>query len=112
MARLYLTSADATIFTTRTLKRTAAPAWEIATEFLVTDKSAAVVGLKIIDERGLATDPTLGYLNIRVADLLEAKLTQKDWFPLAGCATGRVRLTADWKPVLMAGGMPYLAEHT
>jgi len=96
---------DAPIYSTRTLKRTTSPAWESSTEFLVTDKTAAIIGLKVIDERGLSVDPTLGYLNVKLDDLLEAKNQGKDWFPLSGCASGRVRLSAEWKPVMMAGGV-------
>jgi Ca2+-dependent lipid-binding protein len=94
---------DQAIGSTRTLKRTIAPAWEHAQEFLVTDKPSAVVGVKIVDERGLSTDPVLGYVNVKLSDLLDAKAKQKDWFPLSGCSTGRVRMTAEFKPVLMTG---------
>lgn len=47
----------------------------------------------------------LGYLNIKLADLLAAKAQSKDWFPLSGCATGRVRISAEWKAVMMAGAI-------
>lgn len=29
----------------------------------------------------------------------------RDWFPLSGCQSGRLRLSAEWKPVAMAGSL-------
>lgn len=44
-------------------------------------------------------------MNVRLKDLLEAREKQQDWFPLSGCKSGKVRLSADWKPLNMAGSM-------
>lgn len=90
---------------TRTLKRTVTPAWEHSTECLVTNRSSAVFGVKVVDERGMATDPTLGFINVPLDDLFEAKEKQIEWFPLSGATGGKIRLTAEWKPVLMSGAV-------
>ncbi|QRV76177.1 C2 domain-containing protein [Ceratobasidium sp. AG-Ba] len=93
------------VHTTTVMKHTLSPVWESPTEFLVTDKSSSVVTLKIIDDRDFLKDPVVGYMNIRLKDLLEAREKQQDWFPLSGCKSGKVRLSADWKPLNMAGSM-------
>lgn len=91
--------------TTRTLKRTVAPAWEHSTEFLVTDRPSAIIGVKVCDERGMQVDPVLGYANIPLEDLMEAREKEIDWFPLSGATSGKIRLSAEFKPVLMSGAV-------
>ena len=44
-------------------------------------------------------------MNIRLKDLLAAREKQQDWFPLSGCKSGKVRISADCKPLNMAGSM-------
>ncbi|KAG9128333.1 hypothetical protein FRC07_000841 [Ceratobasidium sp. 392] len=90
---------------TRVMKHTLSPVWETPVEFLVTDKASSVVTVKIIDDRDFLKDPVVGYMNIRLKDLLEARAKQQDWFPLSGCKSGKVRISADWKPLNMAGSM-------
>lgn len=102
-ARIYLRGQA--IYKTPTFKRNHNPMWEAATEFLVTAKRDAVVGIKVMDNKGFAVDPTLGYVNVKLDDILAATARQQDWFPLSGCASGRVRMSATFKPVAMAGAI-------
>lgn len=99
------------IFSTPAYKHTLAPVWEAATEFIVTNKEHAVVTVKVIDDRDLLKDPTVGYLSIDLDYLLEAKEQQRDWFPLAECKTGKMRLSAEWKPLAMAGAVQGAAAY-
>ncbi|EUC66897.1 tricalbin-3 protein, putative [Rhizoctonia solani AG-3 Rhs1AP] len=78
------------------------PVWESPKKFLVTDKSFTVVTVKIIDRLSRSKDPVVGFVNIRLKDLLAAREKQQDWFPLSGCTHGKVRISADWKPLNMA----------
>lgn len=64
-----------------------------------------ILPLQIIDDRDFLKDPVVGYMNVRLKDLLEAREKQQDWFPLSGCKSGKVRISADWKPLSMAGSM-------
>jgi Ca2+-dependent lipid-binding protein len=89
---------------TQTLARTVAPIWEASKEVLVFSKPDAVVGITVLDEKSGA-DPQLGVVNVKLADILEANAKQQDWFPLSGCDTGRVRLTAQWKGLQMTGAI-------
>lgn len=93
------------VYSTAMLKRTNNPIWETSTEFLVTERKKAVVGVEIIDDRDLSRDPVVAYLSVKLDDLLHAKEKQQDWFPLTGTQRGRLRMSADWKPVLMSGSM-------
>ncbi|KAK0530378.1 Tricalbin-2 [Tilletia horrida] len=87
----------------KTVKRTHNPAFDINTEFLVTDRKHAVIGVEVIDDRELTGDSIVGQISIKLDDLLAAKEKQQDWFPLAKSKNGRLRMQAQWKPVLMSG---------
>ncbi|CDO75883.1 hypothetical protein BN946_scf184672.g16 [Trametes cinnabarina] len=103
--KLYTGSAKAPIHVTRKLKHTNSPVWEESTEFLCTDKASSVVIAKVIDDRDLLKDPVVGYLSVRLTDLLKAKESGKDWWPLSGARSGKMRLSAEWKPLNMAGSL-------
>ncbi|KDN50305.1 hypothetical protein RSAG8_01641, partial [Rhizoctonia solani AG-8 WAC10335] len=93
------------IHKTNVMKHTLGPVWESPKEFLVTDKASTVVTVKVIDDRDFLKDPVIGYMNVRLKDILAAREKQQDWFPLSGCKSGKVRISADWKPLNMAGSM-------
>ena len=102
-----LTSANAPpVHTTARFKHTNNPVWESSTEYLCSDKHSSVVTVKVIDDRDFLKDPVVGYLSIKLDDLLEAKkIGGRDWWPLSGCKSGKVRMTAEWKPLNMAGSL-------
>ncbi|KAI0724221.1 tricalbin [Cerioporus squamosus] len=103
--KLFTGSAKHPMYVTRKVKHTNNPVWEDSTEFLCTDKESSVVIAKVIDDRDFLKDPVLGYMSIRLTDLLKAKSTGKDWWPLSGARSGKIRITADWKPLNMAGSL-------
>lgn len=90
---------------TRKLKHTNNPVWEDSTEFLCTDRASSVVVAKVIDDRDFLKDPVVGYMSVRLTDLLKAKESGKDWWRLSGARSGKLRITADWKPLNMAGSL-------
>lgn len=90
---------------TMVIKRSTNPIFEMPAEFLVTDRKKAVVTVEILDDRDLRSDPVVAYVSIRLEDLLAAKDKQQDWFPLKNSKNGRVRMSAQWKPVQMSGSM-------
>lgn len=105
-AKVFLGNASAPIHTTSTAKHTLQPVWESSTEFLCTDRGASVITVNIVDGRGFAKGSVLGHLTVRLRDLLEArKDVDRDWWPLIGCKSGRVRLTTEWKPLNMGGSL-------
>ncbi|UZJ51522.1 hypothetical protein CBS101457_000842 [Exobasidium rhododendri] len=90
---------------TAVLKRTTAPIWEDHFEFLVTERTKAVIGVQILDDKEVSKDPVVSFLNVKLDDLLAAKDRKQDWFPLSKSKDGRVRMSVEWKPVLMSGSM-------
>lgn len=99
------------IHTTATYRHTLAPVWESACEFICTNKEKSVITVKVVDDRELLRDPVVGFLGVDLAYLLRAKDEQREWFPLANAKTGRVRLTAEWKPLAMAGSVQGAAAY-
>jgi len=57
-------------------------------------------------------DPTIGHMSIKLKDLLAFKAEGKDWFTLSNCQTGRVRMSAEWKPLNMAGSLQGADQYT
>lgn len=92
-------------------KHTLSPVWESATEFVCTNKDQAVITAKVIDDRDLLKDPVVGYLSADLVYLLKAKEEGKDWFPLANCKSGKIRISAEWKPLAMAGSVQGAAAY-
>jgi Ca2+-dependent lipid-binding protein len=106
LARVYLNSSKSSAFSSPCFKHTNNPVWEAPYEFLCTDKETATVGVKVIDDRDFLKDPVVGYMTMRLTDLLDAKQEAgRDWFPLSGCKTGKIRVSAEWKPLDMAGSL-------
>ncbi|UKZ77198.1 hypothetical protein TrVFT333_004917 [Trichoderma virens FT-333] len=92
------------IHQTKKLKRVNNPIWDNGSkEILITDRKRAKLGLTIKDDRDLAADPTLGKYQIKLDDLLECMEQGKEWYHLSGAQTGRVKMTAQWKPVAISG---------
>ena len=70
---------------------------------MCTDKKTSVITIKVIDDKDFLKDPVVGYMSVRLADLLLAKEEAgKDWWPLSGCKSGKIRLSAEWKPLEMS----------
>jgi len=100
LVKVYLGNNPAPTHTSKCLKHTNNPVWESATEFLCTDKKTSVITIKVIDDRDFLKDPVVGYMSVRLSDLLRAKgHAGKDWWPLSGCKSGRIRLSTEWKPL-------------
>ncbi|KDR84854.1 hypothetical protein GALMADRAFT_107257 [Galerina marginata CBS 339.88] len=105
LMKVHLNGAKSSSFSTVCIKHTNNPVWEAPYEYLCTDKESATVTIKCIDDRDFLKDPVVGYMSIKLVDLLNAKGAERDWFPFSGCKSGRVRLSAEWKPLNMAGSV-------
>lgn len=110
-AKIYLNGLQ--IQKTSVIKRTNNPVYEVFTEVLVSKKASAVFTVKMFDER-MGDNPTIGHVNVKLTDILEATSGdhKMDWFPLVGGKTGKVRLSASWKGVLMAGAINGAGAYT
>lgn len=104
LAKIYIGDSKTPGHTTKRLKRTLNPVWESAYEFICPDKDSCVIKVQVIDERDLLKDPVIGYMSIKLTDLLDSmNEAGRDWFPLSSCRTGKVKVSAEWKPLNMAG---------
>ncbi|RUS23038.1 hypothetical protein BC937DRAFT_93080 [Endogone sp. FLAS-F59071] len=88
---------------TKSIKRTNNPTWEKSFEMLIVDKSQANLAVKIKDEREFSEHPTVGSWNMSLFDLLDNLEKKRDWFQLKDCSSGKIHLSAVWKPVIMTG---------
>lgn len=105
-AKVFLGNSTVPTHTTDRKKHTVQPIWESATEFLCANRASSIITVNVIDDRDFLKDPVIGSLSARLEDLLNArKDAGRDWWPLSGCKSGRLRLTVDWKPLQMAGGI-------
>ena len=101
-ATLFLNGKE--VHQTKKLKRTNNPIWDNGSkEMLITDRKKAKLGLAVKDERDIAADQVLGKYQIKLDDMLELMEQGKEWYNLAGAQTGRVKMTAQWKPVAISG---------
>lgn len=106
LCKVFVGSNTSPICTTAIVKHTNNPVWESSTEFLCADKASSIITIQVIDERDFLKDPIVGYMSVRLEDLLAAKkVAGRDWWPLSGCKSGRLRLSVDWKPLNMAGSL-------
>jgi len=104
LAKVYINQVSS--HSTPCFKHTNSPVWENAYEFLCSDKKSTVITVKVIDDRDFLKDPVIGYMSIKLADLIDAKAhDNRDWFPLSGCKQGKLRISAEWKPLAMAGSL-------
>ncbi|KAG6869143.1 hypothetical protein C0993_012241 [Termitomyces sp. T159_Od127] len=86
MAKVFLGDSRKPSHATTAFKHTNSPVWESAHEFLCADKASSVVTIKVIDDRDFLKDPVIGYMSIKLTDLLASKdEAGRDWFPLSGC---------------------------
>ncbi|CCA70918.1 related to TCB3-protein localized to membranes, bud-enriched [Serendipita indica DSM 11827] len=92
-------------------KHTLRPVWESPKEFLCSDREECIITIKVIDDRDFLKDPVIGYVNIKLEDMLTAKREGRDWFPLSGCSSGRIRVSTEWKPLDMAGSLHGAAKY-
>lgn len=91
---------------TRCIKHTNSPIWESAYEFLCPDKGASIVAVRVIDDRDFMKDTSIGHMSIKLTDLLASRgEAGRDWFPLSGCKSGKLKVSAEWKPLNMAGSL-------
>lgn len=104
VAKVYLGAGKAPIHETKLIKKSNSPAWESHTEFLAANKNASVVTVDVVNTK-TTPDSSLGRVSVRLSDILAGKEKGNDWFPLKGSGAGKIRLTADFKPVAIPGAI-------
>ena len=106
VVKVFLGNQNTPTHTSNLIKHTNDPVWESAAEFLCADRKSSVITIKVIDDRDFLKDPVVGYMSVRLEDLLQAQASAgKDWWPLSGCKSGRIRLNTEWKPLDIPGSL-------
>ncbi|KAG7450195.1 tricalbin [Guyanagaster necrorhizus] len=105
LAKVFLSGSKTPVHVTKAFKHTNNPVWESSHEFLCAKKATSVITVKIVDDRDFLKDPVVGYMSINLEDLLASKKENIDWFPLSNCESGKLRISAEWKPLSMAGSL-------
>lgn len=94
------------VHVTQKLKKTNNPIWSNGSkELLITDRKTARLGLVVKDDRGLAADLILGTYQIKLNDMLDLMEKGQEWHYLSGAKNARAKLTLQWKPVALKGGL-------
>ncbi|RIA91284.1 C2 domain-containing protein [Glomus cerebriforme] len=90
------------VFRSRTFRRSNDPTWEEFFEIFITDKKGAKLELNIRDERDFAEDPLIGSWSMSVDEFLRVNGESKiDWFDVKNARSGKIRLSCQWKPVIL-----------
>ncbi|KAG1757254.1 C2 domain-containing protein [Suillus lakei] len=106
LVKVFLGNSTSYTHKSQIIKHTNNPVWESPTEFICADKSSSVITVKVVDERDFLQDPVVGYMSVRLVDLLQTDPTvNREWWPLNGCKSGKIRLSCEWKPLQMAGAL-------
>lgn len=100
------------IHKTQTLKRSPNPIFEHPTEFLVTNRSLATIGVTIRDDTVMSSDTSLGHVQVKLEDLLTVGAKEGDWHALTGANSGRLRFSAQWRPIMMTGALNGSGKYT
>lgn len=108
--KVYLDSDTSPVHKSQIIKRTNNPVWESSTEFLCSDKHSSVITVKVVDDRDFLKDPVVGYMSVRLGDLLTPEISERrDWWPLS--KTGKIRISAQWKPLQLAGALSGVSQY-
>ncbi|KAM7205812.1 tricalbin-3 [Naviculisporaceae sp. PSN 640] len=90
------------VHTTEKKKRTNNPVFsESSKEILITDRKKARLGLIMKDDRDIAGDQVVGTYQIKLDDMLELMAKGHEWYNLSGVKSGRAKMLAQWKPVVI-----------
>ena len=82
------------------------PIFEDVTEFFVTDRISSTLSVELVDTRKEAKqNPRIALVSVKIEDLIQARKRAQDWFPVQGTVRSRLRMSALWKPIMMAGSI-------
>ncbi|KAF7723819.1 hypothetical protein EC973_001603 [Apophysomyces ossiformis] len=98
---------------TSVAKRNAEPKYEIAEEMMTLDRSAVYLRVEVKDDSKSGEDHTVGVWTSYLNDMMRQQESQDFWWNIAlnGEVTGQVRVSAQWKPVVMTGFAEGLGSH-
>ncbi|CAI2185368.1 17065_t:CDS:10, partial [Funneliformis geosporum] len=91
------------VYKTKTLRRINNPIWEEFYEMFITNRAGAKLSVIIRDERDFSEDPLLGSWSMKIDEFLAILNgeTKNDWFNVKDAPSGKIKLSCQWKPVLL-----------
>lgn len=98
---------------TKAMKKNASPKFEKFVEVLVIDKTEVQMRVQIQDSTNFAADVELGSWSSSLLTIFDKIEKNEGWWDLThnGKNSGRVRISALWKPVVMTGLAESLGGH-
>ena len=90
---------------TGVIKNTNDPVFDDVTEFLVIERFGSVITVELVDSNKLTMDQVVASMSVKVDDLISATKRKQDWFPFPGQNEARMRMSAQFKPILMSGSI-------
>lgn len=97
------------IHQTHIIKSSNQPIWDSSFEFFVQNKEDCVVMLRV--DRAKDSEAILGMVSVKLNDLLKSAATD-GWYHLQDGRSGRLQLSATWRPVDMTGGLTDILSYT
>ncbi|KAK9477713.1 C2 domain-containing protein [Lipomyces japonicus] len=89
------------VYTTKSLKHINNPVWDEAHEELIDNYTSAHLKVVIRDEKEFGGFSDIARYKVKISDIVAENEKGNDWFKLT--PGGRVRLSAQWKPVALKG---------
>lgn len=100
---------------TPVFKRNQNPKFERSGEVVVLDQTAVYIRVEVKDSTSFADDPTIGVWRSYLVDMMQQLPSNDGWWDLqldnGSKAAGRIRLSVQWKPVVMTGLSSTIGGH-
>jgi Ca2+-dependent lipid-binding protein len=95
------------------MKKNANPKWEKNVEVLVVDKTEVQMRVEVQDAANFASDVTIGTWSSSLLNIFDKIEKNDGWWDLMykKVKVGRIRISAEWKPVIMTGLAESLGRH-
>ncbi|KAI9488020.1 C2 domain-containing protein [Zychaea mexicana] len=93
--------------------RNISPVFEVPGETAILDKSEVFVRVEVKDRSTVHKDVLLGVWSAHLSEMLQFQEENEGWWPLSmhDESVGYVRLSAQWKPVIMSGLRDGIGRH-
>ncbi|KAG2172009.1 hypothetical protein INT43_001486 [Umbelopsis isabellina] len=98
---------------TKPMKKTPNPKWEKNVEMLVVDMTEVSMRVEVQEASSFASDVTIGSWSSSLLNIFDKIEENEGWWDLMRKKTkvGRIRISAEWKPVIMTGLAESLGSH-
>lgn len=98
---------------TKPMKKNANPKWEKDVEVLVVDMTEVTMRVEVQEASSFASDVSIGSWSSSLLNIFDKIEENEGWWDLMRKKTkvGRIRISAEWKPIIMTGLAESLGSH-